>query len=98
MSQRKRKPRHISQQDWDAVDSPPLTDAEMRRMRPASEVIPEIVEAYRRTRGRPPKAQTKVPVTIRLDAQIVRAFRATGRGWQTRINDILARWLRRRAG
>ena len=98
MSQRKRKPANISQKDWDDVDSPPLTAAEMRRMRPASEVVPEIVEAYRRSRGRPPKAQPKVPVTIRLDAKIVRAFRATGRGWQTRINDILARSLRGRAG
>ena len=98
MSRKKRRPSHISQQDWDAVDSPPLTEAELKRMRPAAEVVPEIVEAYRRSRGRPPKAQTKVPVTIRLDAKIVRAFRATGRGWQTRINDILARSLRRRAG
>ena len=98
MSRKKRKPANISQKDWDDVDSPPLTAAMLRRMRSASEVIPEIVEAYRRSRGRPPKAQPKVPVTIRLDASIVRAFRATGRGWQTRINDILARTLRNQAG
>lgn len=82
----------------DDPENPEWTREDFRRARPAEEVVPEIVEAYRRSRGRPPKAQTKVPVTIRLDAQIVRAFRATGRGWQTRINDILARSLRRRAG
>ncbi len=98
MSRRPHKPPHISQRNWEAVDSPPLSDAVLKRMRPAIEVVPEIVEAYRRSRGRPPKAETKVPVTIRLDAKVVEAFRATGRGWQTRINDILARSLRRRAG
>ena len=36
-----------------------LTRADIARMRPAIEVIPEIVEAYRRSRGRPPKEVTK---------------------------------------
>lgn len=35
--------------DWDSVDSPPLTEAQLRRMKPAKEVKPEIVAAYRRT-------------------------------------------------
>ena len=30
-----------------------------------------------------------LPVTLRLDSDVVRHFRATGKGWQTRINDIL---------
>lgn len=89
----KRKPDHISQEDWDAVDSPELTDEMLKRMRPASEVVPEIVEAHRRSRGRPPKTTTKVPTTLRLDADIVESFRRTGRGWQTRINEALREWL-----
>jgi len=36
-----------------------LTRADIARMRPAIEVIPEIVEAYRRSHGRPPKEVTK---------------------------------------
>jgi hypothetical protein len=48
----KRKPNHIKQRDWDAVDSPPLTDGQLRRLRPAAEVKPAIVEAYRLTRRR----------------------------------------------
>ena len=45
-----------------------------------------------RQRGRPAgsvKTTTKEPVKIRLDADVVAALRATGDGWQTRINDTL---------
>ena len=65
-------------------------------LRPAAEVFPHIVEAYRRgklgrrTRGRQ-KAPLKVPVSLRLDPDVVEHFRATGRGWQTRINVTLRR-------
>jgi len=44
--------------------------------------------AVPRTRGRQ-KAPTKVPVSIRLDAAVVRHFKAGGPGWQRRINEIL---------
>jgi uncharacterized protein (DUF4415 family) len=39
--------------------------------------------------GRPPKANRKVSVTLRLDRDVVDRFKATGRGWQTRINAML---------
>lgn len=86
----KRKPDHISQKDWDAVDVPELTDEEMARMRPASEVVPLIVEEYRRTRGKQ-KTPIKAQVTLRLDSDLVAHLRKTGRGWQTRVNEILRR-------
>jgi len=31
----------------------------------------------------------KIPVSIRLDADLVEFFRAQGRGWQTRMNAVL---------
>ena len=34
----------------------------------------------------------KVAVSIRLDADLVDQFRASGRGWQTRVNAILRAW------
>jgi uncharacterized protein (DUF4415 family) len=40
-------------------------------------------------RGRPPLAAPKQAIRIRLDADVVEHFRATGPGWQTRINDAL---------
>jgi uncharacterized protein (DUF4415 family) len=39
--------------------------------------------------GRPPKASPKVSVTLRLDQDVLERFRATGQGWQTRINAAL---------
>lgn len=47
-------------------------------------------------RGRPPgsvKADRKVPTTIRFDADVLDALKASGRGWQTRVNDALREWL-----
>ena len=40
-------------------------------------------------RGRPPMARPKVSTTIRLDADVLEKFRATGPGWQSRINAVL---------
>jgi uncharacterized protein (DUF4415 family) len=42
-------------------------------------------------RGRPPSANPKKALKLRIDADIVEHFRATGPGWQTRINDALRR-------
>ncbi len=44
-------------------------------------------------RGRPVKAVPKVSTTIRLDADVMNAFRAGGEGWQSRINAALREWL-----
>jgi uncharacterized protein (DUF4415 family) len=46
------------------------------------------------SRGRPKAAQTKEPVKLRIDADILAALRASGEGWQTRINDTLRASLR----
>ncbi len=35
------------------------------------------------------RAPTKKQVTLRLDPEVIDKFRATGRGWQARINDTL---------
>lgn len=45
------------------------------------------------TRGRPKAAVTKVSTTLRLDPDILAAYRATGPGWQGRINADLRRAL-----
>jgi uncharacterized protein (DUF4415 family) len=70
------------------VDSPPLTDEMLARMLPAREVVPGIVAAAKR-RGRPPLEHPKQAVKLRLDADVLSAFRKSGSGWQTRINDTL---------
>jgi len=44
--------------------------------------------AAKRCRGLQ-KEMTKVPVSIRLDQDVVDFFRHSGRGWQTKVNEIL---------
>ena len=39
--------------------------------------------------GRPKKAAPKEAVNIRLDPEVLAHFRATGPGWQSRINEAL---------
>jgi uncharacterized protein (DUF4415 family) len=46
----------------------------------------------RKTRG-PNKKPAKEQVAIRLDQEVVGALRASGPGWQTRVNAALKAWL-----
>ncbi len=50
------------------------------------------IAALRRTRG-PNKKPAKQQVAIRLDQDVVSALRASGSGWQTRVNAALKAWL-----
>ena len=47
-----------------------------------------LAERRERLRG-PQRAPVKQQVTLRLDADVLAKFRATGRGWQTRVNAVL---------
>ncbi len=48
-----------------------------------------------RPRGRPKSAAPKQAVSLRLDADVVAHYRATGAGWQSRINAALRKAARR---
>ena len=50
------------------------------------------IGAIRRTRG-PNKSPTKEQVALRFDPDVLLAFRASGPGWQTRMNAALKEWL-----
>lgn len=58
-------------------DARPLTDEEWEAVKPRLRV------------GRPPSAARKVSTTIRFDADLLEALKATGPGWQTRVNDAM---------
>jgi len=79
-------------------DNPEWTTEDFAKALPASEVLPEIFsKAVADTllkRGRPHKEVTKSPVSIRLSPDVVEAFRATGKGWQTRVDEALQDWLK----
>jgi len=75
-------------------DNPEWTREEIRQARPALEVVtevfgPQMAEAIRRGRGRPAKSDRKVNQTLRLDPDVLEAYRSEGTGWQTRINQVL---------
>lgn len=42
-----------------------------------------------RGRGRPPVSKKRLTLNMRVDAGVLDAFKATGPGWQTRINAAL---------
>ena len=79
----------FTEDDWNSVDSPELTDADLASARPFSEALPEVAAGIRR-RG---PAKTKEAVSIRLDFDIVQKLRATGPGWQSRVNEVLRKAL-----
>jgi uncharacterized protein (DUF4415 family) len=79
--------------------NPEWTDEDFRHARPASEVLPElfglqVAAEMLKPRGRPKAAATKTHVNIRLDDDLLQAFKSKGRGWQTRINRALREWLK----
>jgi uncharacterized protein (DUF4415 family) len=70
-------------------DAPEATDAELAQARPFAEAFPELAASMRKARGRPALDDPKQQVTLRLDAEVIRRLRATGKGWQARANDAL---------
>ncbi len=69
---------------WDGNDEDdrPLTEDELNK---------GISQA--RSRGRPAKSD-KTQSALRLDNSVLAAFKSTGKGWQTRMNDALKEWLK----
>jgi len=76
-------------------ENPELTEEWFARARPATEVLPELFGAeavahlLKPRRGRPPKAARKRATNIRLSPEVLAYFRASGPGWQTRVDEIL---------
>ncbi|MDN5870728.1 MAG: BrnA antitoxin family protein [Nitrococcus sp.] len=84
----------------DALKTPPLGgdfvwDGKDEDERPLSrEEMQAGIAQERKRRGRP-VGSNKASTTIRLDRDVLEAFRAMGPGWQTRMNTALREWLRR---
>ncbi len=77
------------QADMDEVsDSPEITADEIANARPFSEAFPELAESAKRVRGKQ-KTPTKQLVSIRLDREVIDAFKSKGAGWQSLINEAL---------
>ncbi|WP_427306849.1 BrnA antitoxin family protein [Cupriavidus sp. H39] len=80
----------------DDVDAVSLPTAEIKEMRPAREALEQVLgkdkaEALAKRRGRPakPASERKVNQTLRIDPDVLAAYKATGSGWQTLMNEAL---------
>jgi uncharacterized protein (DUF4415 family) len=77
---------------YDDDDIPELTPDQLAEMKPAREVMS--AGAFRALkRGRPPVANPKRAVSLRIDPDVLEAYKATGKGWQSRINEVLRRGM-----
>lgn len=85
----KKKPKQIKQKDWDAVESPPLSSKILSKMHSVKKTHPNIPS---RVRG-PQKKPTKKQLTIRLNQEVVEYFKLQGKGWQTKINEVLTDYV-----
>ena len=81
----KKNNKNISNEIWQDIESPPLSDEMLSRMKPVKEQHPDIPK---RVRG-PQKEPIKIPVSIRLSSDVVAYFKSQGKGWQTKIDRIL---------
>lgn len=79
-------------------DNPEWTKEDFARARSADEIHGTAVAlALVRKPGRPigsTKANVKKTISLRLDPDVIEGWRATGRGWQARMNDALRLALR----
>jgi uncharacterized protein (DUF4415 family) len=73
-----------------------LTDDELSDLRPAHEVLAAGVLAQMGPRRGKQKTPTKMTISLRLDANVLDAYKATGNGWQSRMNECLAKHAPRR--
>jgi uncharacterized protein (DUF4415 family) len=91
--------RHLTDKEEAAIqreiaadpDDSEATDAELAQAKPFAEAFPELCESIKRARGRPPVDKPRRQISIRLDPDVIAKFKATGKGWQGRINEALKR-------
>lgn len=74
-------------------DNPEWTVEDFKQARPLAD-FPDLATAFpsgSKPRGRPrgSTSSTKTLVSLRLDNDVLERFKATGRGWQSRINEAL---------
>src|SRR5882757_7014714 len=97
MSARKKS----SKPDWiDPDDAPEWTDEMFDRAQISigGKIIREATGTLTK-RGRPPVGdEGKQQVTLRLAPKVIRYFKETGEGWQTRLNEALEEYVVRDAG
>jgi uncharacterized protein (DUF4415 family) len=81
--------------DWNRLER--LGDAEIRKAAKADPDAAPVASSEWFRRAKLLEPRPKVPVSIRLDEDTVKWFRARGRGYQTRINAVLRAYVESRS-
>ena len=93
-----KKPIERNSTDWERVRREAAQDARIPHIKNSEPYDPNdaaAVAAYwttatiKRSRGRPVAAVKRPTLNMRVDVEVLDAFKATGPGWQTRINALL---------
>lgn len=70
-------------------DDEEASEEQLAQARPFAEALPELYASIQRARGRPPVESPRQHISLRLDPDVIAKFKATGKGWQGRINEVL---------
>jgi uncharacterized protein (DUF4415 family) len=70
-------------------ENPEWTEEDFRRAVPSRLIHPDWVEAWQKQRDPKWKAPLKQAISIRVDKDVLATFKATGSGWQKRMNAAL---------
>jgi uncharacterized protein (DUF4415 family) len=77
-----------------------LTRADIRAMRPAKDVLSKhllgILPKRKRGERGLQKEPKKISVTVRYSPEVVKYFKDTGEGWQTRMDDVLKNYIKKK--
>ena len=73
----------------DDIDNPEWSQADFDRAVPFAKMFPEAAESLKRQGGRPRLERPKVKVAWRLAADVVDAVKASGKGYNARVEAIL---------
>ena len=92
MPRHKKKPDHIAQEDWDAVNSPPLTETMLKGLKPARASMPpylyeKLVRAQEEREAQ--EAAEREDVTLSLERDVVQHFKAEGGDWRAHMSAAL---------
>lgn len=83
-----------SETDWERVRREARENIEPEEDEDSPDASAAMRAELERRRGGRPVGSSKVSTTVRFDREILETFRATGKGWQTRMNDALRDWLK----
>lgn len=83
-----------SKSDWERVRADQLAGIDPVDDEDSPDASIAMRAEVERRRGGRPAGSDKTQIALRVDNEVLGAFRSTGKGWQTRMNEALRDWLK----